>query len=290
MTSSGALLVDKAAGWTSHDVVGRLRRVLGEKRIGHAGTLDPMATGLLVVAVGPVTRLLRFAQGQDKQYTGVLALGAATSTLDKDGVVTATAAVPTLSEIDVNDAAHALCGESTQVPPMVSALKVDGRRLYEIAREGGEVVRAPRPITVRAFALTPEGESQWRFTVTCSAGTYVRVLAADLAERLGTLGHLVELRRTRSGSHAVEEARTVAEIEAAVGRAEQVLLDPRALVAGLATRAATEDEVTALRHGRALAGEVGPSPSAVLGGGGALVGVVEYRGDAWRPLVVLPTS
>jgi tRNA pseudouridine55 synthase len=290
VTASGSLLVDKAAGWTSHDVVGRLRRVLGEKRIGHAGTLDPMATGLLVVAVGPVTRLLRFAQGEDKRYTGVIRLGASTATLDKDGVVTATAPVPTLTVDDVNAAAAAMCGESTQVPPMVSALKVDGRRLYEIAREGGEVERAPRPITVADFTLTPEGERQWRFTVTCSPGTYVRVLAADLAHRLGTLGHLVELRRTASGSHDVTNARTVAEVEAAVALGESVLSDPRELVAGLPHMEVSAEDAAALRHGRALVGGPGPSPSAVLDGAGALVGVVEFRADAWRPVVVLPVS
>lgn len=290
MSASGALLVDKPAGWTSHDVIARLRRVLGEKRIGHAGTLDPMATGLLVVAVGTATRLLRFAQDGMKGYVGVLRLGEATSTLDKDGAVTATSPVPDLTEAEVAAAAAAMCGDQLQVPPMVSALKVDGRRLYEIAREGGEVERAPRPITVDSFALTRAGDVEWRFAVTCSPGTYVRVLAADLALRLGTLGHLRELRRTRSGTHDVADALTLAEVEARVGDGPSALLPPRALVASLPTVTVSEEQARALRQGRVVALEgtaTHRTEVAAITGDGALVGVVHHDGERLRPAVML---
>jgi tRNA pseudouridine55 synthase len=154
-TPSGLLLVDKPAGITSHDVVARVRRILGERRVGHAGTLDPMATGLLVLAVGPSTRLLRFAQAGVKRYRGDVTFGVATDSLDADGVVVARSQVPALDATRVNDVAGAMRGAQTQVPPMVSAIKVNGRRLHALAREGVEVEREARPVTIAAFSLEP---------------------------------------------------------------------------------------------------------------------------------------
>src|SRR5579863_939136 len=211
--SNGLLLVDKDRGLTSHDVVARVRRLLGEKRVGHAGTLDPMATGLLVLGVGPSTRLLRFAQAGVKRYTGTVRLGIATDSLDADGAVTSEAAVPALTPEDLARAAHAFTGSLTQVPPMVSALKVDGQRLHELARRGVEVERAPRAVTISSLAVTREGEDTLAFDVTCSPGTYVRVLMSDLAESLGTLGHLSGLRRQASGRFRVDDALTLEHLE-----------------------------------------------------------------------------
>ena len=210
-TSNGLLLVDKPQGLTSHDVVARVRRILREKKVGHAGTLDPMATGLLVLAVGPSTRLLRFAQSETKRYAGAVKFGVATDSLDADGAVVEERPVPPLTRDVVDAAAAALRGPQEQTPPMVSAIQIDGQRLHELARRGVEVDRPARAITVSAFVARrrPRITAVWRFDVECSVGTYVRVLLSDLAKRLGTVGHLVELRRLASGSHSVEDALTL---------------------------------------------------------------------------------
>jgi tRNA pseudouridine55 synthase len=214
--SNGSLLVDKPQGLTSHDVVARVRRVLSERRVGHAGTLDPMATGLLVLAAGPATRLLSYAQATTKRYVGVARLGVATDSLDADGAVLATAAVAPFDEANLARVAGSLTGEILQVPPMVSALKVNGKRLHELARAGEEVERAPRTIRIERFALTRGDEPDTLlFDVTCSTGTYVRVLLADAAESLGTLGHLTALRRMSSGAKRVEDAWNLDELMSA---------------------------------------------------------------------------
>ncbi|HEY5010390.1 MAG TPA: tRNA pseudouridine(55) synthase TruB, partial [Acidimicrobiales bacterium] len=230
-TNNGLLLVDKAQGLTSHDVVARVRRILHEKKVGHAGTLDPMATGLLVVAVGPSTRLLRFAQSETKRYSGAVKFGVATDSLDADGSVVEERPVPDLPRDAVLAAVSSMIGVQMQTPPMVSAIKIDGQRLHELARRGVEVERAPREIAVTKFSLAPtDDESVWRFDVECSVGTYVRVLLSDLAERLGTIGHLVELRRLASGSHSVEDAFTIEALQDAVDDGRDVLAPPAAFV------------------------------------------------------------
>lgn len=213
-TNNGLLLIDKPRGGTSHDVVARVRKVLNEQRVGHAGTLDPMATGLLVLAVGPSTRLLRFAQSETKRYSGVVTFGVATDSLDADGEILERRDVPDLATKNVNDAARGMLGTQQQTPPMVSALKINGRRLHALAREGVEVDRPSREITIDSFSLEPsESPGEWSFDVTCSVGTYVRVLLADLAAQLSTIGHLSALRRLASGSHLVEHAVTLEEFE-----------------------------------------------------------------------------
>jgi tRNA pseudouridine55 synthase len=166
-TNNGLLLIDKPRGVTSHDVVARVRKVLNEQRVGHAGTLDPMATGLLVLAVGPSTRLLRFAQSETKRYSGIVTLGVATDSLDADGEVLERSDVPALSLERVNGAAREMLGPQQQTPPMVSALKINGRRLHALAREGVEVERAARDITIESFSLeTIESPSEWTFEIT----------------------------------------------------------------------------------------------------------------------------
>ncbi len=211
---SGLVVVDKEAGWTSHDVVARCRRIFGQRRVGHAGTLDPDATGVLLIGLGRATRLVRFLTALEKSYVGEVVLGTATSTLDASGDVTGTWEMDDVPLADVRAAAAALTGEIEQVPPMVSAVKVGGRRLHALAREGIEVERAPRPVTVYRFDVAPgPGAGIFRIEVDCSSGTYVRVLAADLGAALGGGAHLRNLRRTRIGSFGLADAHLIDDLE-----------------------------------------------------------------------------
>jgi tRNA pseudouridine55 synthase len=289
-TSNGLLLIDKPQGITSHDVVARVRLELGERRVGHAGTLDPMATGLLVLAVGPSTRLLRFAQSESKRYIGTVTFGVATDSLDADGQVLERRAVPRRSDVEVNDVARAMLGPQHQTPPMVSAIKVGGRRLHALAREGVEVERAPRAITITAFSLrATDAPEVWEFDVTCSVGTYVRVLLSDLAVRLGTVGHLSSLRRLASGDHDVADALTLLAFKSALERGEEVLKSPRLFVNGLEHVTLNADEERRVRVGQHLelhqpfeADEI-----AAISEDSTLIGVLRRRGEKWKPEVVL---
>lgn len=226
---SGILLVDKPAGWTSHDVVGRLRRMTGQRRIGHSGTLDPMATGLLVVFLGRATRAVEFAEGHDKAYTALLRPGVVTDTLDTTGAVLATSPErPTRSELET--ALGAFRGEIEQLPPMYSALKYNGKKLYEIARAGGEVERKPRPVTIYRLECTGERDGDFVLEVECSKGTYIRTLCDDIGRALGCGACMSGLRRTRAGGFDVRDALTIEEIERR--GAENCLLPVDALFAG----------------------------------------------------------
>jgi len=288
-TSSGLLLIDKPAGLTSHDVVARLRAVFNERRIGHAGTLDPMATGLLIIAVGTSTRLLRFAQAETKRYVGTVQLGVATDSLDADGAVTSTRPVPEVSLDELNAVAQSMIGRQSQTPPMVSALKVKGRRLHEMARAGLEVERSPREIVIDAFAISPsDARDQWDFDVACSTGTYVRVLLSDLAERVDTVGHLTALRRVSSGHHDVANAHTLDDV-AALEDATSVLAPPVQMVSGLETVQLDAERAAKIRLGQRveldetfLSGEI-----AAVDSSGDLVGVLTRRGDLWKPEIVV---
>ena len=289
-TSNGLLLVDKPRGLTSHDVVARVRRILHEKKVGHAGTLDPMATGLLVLAVGPSTRLLRFAQSETKRYAGAVKFGVATDSLDADGAVVDEQPVPTMTRESVQDAASTMLGSQLQTPPMVSAIKVDGQRLHELARRGLEVEREARAITVTSFTLAPsDDDSIWRFDVVCSVGTYVRVLLSDLAQRLGTVGHLVELRRLASGSHTVEDALTLDELADRVLGCGDVLAPPSSFVTGLEHATLSDDQTRAMRMGQrvTLDGTFSGDEIASMDSAGNLVGILQRRQDSWKPELVL---
>jgi tRNA pseudouridine55 synthase len=289
MTNNGLLLIDKPQGVTSHDVVGHVRRVLNEQRVGHAGTLDPMATGLLILGVGPSTRLLRFAQSEVKRYEGVVTFGVRTDSLDADGTVIETAPVPTLTKERVDAAGSSLFGDQEQIPPMVSAIKVNGQRLHALAREGVVIDRKPRWITVFELSLAPLDETRWSFDVTCSVGTYVRVLMSDLAERLGTVGHLSALRRLSSGSHHVGDALTYYELDNRISEDAPVLLAPRAFVENLESIQVSAEEEKKLRMGQRVALEPRESEEiAALNDAGHLVGVLRRRGDSWQPVVILP--
>jgi tRNA pseudouridine55 synthase len=292
-TSNGLLLVDKAPGLTSHDVVAQVRKILNEKKVGHAGTLDPMATGLLVLAVGPSTRLLRFAQGEDKHYAGDVKFGVATDSLDADGAVTSEATVPELTIDDVRSATSAMLGTQRQTPPMVSAIQIGGQRLHELARQGIEVERDDREITVSSFALSPSGDpAVWHFDVACSVGTYVRVLLSDLAQRLGTVGHLVALRRLSSGDHHVEDALTVDALAEAVERGDTVLAPPASFVTNLENVALDEEQEKKLRMGQriTIARDFASNEIAAVNGNGALIGILRRREQTWKPEVILPAS
>ncbi|HTV12647.1 MAG TPA: tRNA pseudouridine(55) synthase TruB [Acidimicrobiales bacterium] len=299
----GVLVLDKPAGCTSHDVVNICRQVFGQKRVGHAGTLDPDATGALVVGLGQATRLLQFLGGATKRYTGVVVLGTSTTTLDSSGEITAEYQMSAVSAEEVASAAGRLTGEIMQVPPMVSALKVGGRRLHELARRGVEVERAPRPVVVSSFGTRVIGATERgpvvAVDVECSAGTYVRSLAADLGRLLGGGAYLRELRRLRSGAFSVEEAVSLEVLRSEAGPARWVVSPAAALrQAGFAEAVAGVELADLVRHGRVLpvevlrgAGANGPGPWAVTSGVGHLLAVYErYRGDVAKPAAVFEAT
>jgi tRNA pseudouridine55 synthase len=210
----GVLLVDKPTDHTSHDVVARLRGKLRTKRVGHAGTLDPMATGLLVILVGKATRLSQYLTGVDKEYEGSVELGKITNTQDAEGDVMEVRPVPPLTREQVQAAMKGFLGDQYQTPPMFSAVKIDGVPLYKKARQGEEVEREPRFIRVAAWELTGWAPPRFDFRMQCSKGTYVRTLAHDLGQKLGCGAHLAALRRTASGSFRIGQALTMEQIEA----------------------------------------------------------------------------
>jgi tRNA pseudouridine55 synthase len=295
--AEGFLLVDKPGGWTSHDVVARCRRLLGERRLGHAGTLDPMATGLLVLGLGRATRLLRFVQHLPKVYRAVGVFGVATDTLDADGAVLWRQPMP-VTEEEVRRAAARFVGTIAQVPPMVSARRVEGRRLYDLAREGKEVERAARTVEVQAFDLVdfaPSDYPEAAFRIRCGSGTYVRTLVDDVARALGGRAHLTALRRVRSGSLRVEQAHTLEAIAAAAARNEAavLLLDPAEGLADLPAVRVTTETAAAVCHGAVFpAPLLGLAPAAagphrVLDPGGRLLAVYRIEGRAARPEVVV---
>lgn len=282
----GVVVIDKPAEWTSHDVVAKSRGVLGTRKIGHSGTLDPDATGVLVLGVGKATRLLRFLTELPKSYVGEIVLGVETSTLDAAGEITATHDMSTVTDDEVRAATLPLTGAIEQIPPMVSAVKIDGKRLHELAREGKEVDRPPRPVTVFRYEVEPiAGEpGVWRCEVDCSSGTYVRTLAADLGSALGGGAHLRALRRTAVGGFTLDDAGTIEApalrpIADAVRHLSQVVADDRLAVE--------------IGHGKVLdraALGVGDTagPWAVCDEEGELLAVYEAHKGATKPSVVIP--
>jgi tRNA pseudouridine55 synthase len=275
----GMVVVDKEAGWTSHDAVARCRRIFSQRRVGHAGTLDPDATGVLLVGLGRFTRLLRFLTGLPKSYEAEVVLGRATSTLDASGEVTGTWDMSGVDLADVRKAAATLTGVVDQVPPMVSARKVGGRRLHELARAGIEVERAARPVTVARFDVDPAPEGEpggFRIEVDCSTGTYVRVLAADLGEALGGGAHLRNLRRTRIGSFGVDEARTLGAVTTVH------VLTPAQALRDMAQVELDDEMARSVSHGLALdrvsVGATGEGPWGLVDRDGRLLAVYEATG------------
>lgn len=284
----GLAVVDKEAGWTSHDVVARARGILGTRRVGHAGTLDPDATGILLLGVGRVTRLLRFLTALPKTYTATVVLGVETSTLDASGEVVATHDMGTVTADQVRAAARGLTGDILQVPPMVSAVRVGGRRLHELARQGLEVDREARPVTVHRFDVAPTDEpGRWRVTVVCSSGTYVRTLAADLGRALGGGAHLGDLRRTAVGSFTEDDALALQ----ALGPGD--LRSPAEAMRDLPRRGVGPDVARAVGFGKVLSADVlgvadgAEGPWAVVDGEGRLLAVYQ-RHEAAGPGALKP--
>ncbi len=249
----GILVVDKPCGMTSHDVVVQVRRLTGQKRVGHAGTLDPMAAGVLIVCLGRATRVVEYLTGLDKTYRAVIRLGVETDTYDADGQVVATRPV-NLSETDLRSALSRFVGEIDQVPPMYSALKREGRRLYKLARKGVEVERPPRrvkvyDITLRAWQA--DGQPEATIDVRCSSGTYIRSLAHDLGAVLGCGAHLTALTRLASGSFTLDEAVKLADLEGLANL--QGLLRPLdAALQGLPAITLDADQARRVTRGQAI--------------------------------------
>jgi tRNA pseudouridine55 synthase len=296
-TVHGFVVVDKPVGITSHDVVARLRRRFSERRVGHSGTLDPDATGVLIVALGNATRLLQFLGDLPKTYTGEVVFGTATRTLDASGEVTATRDMSTLTIDRIREASKAFLGDIAQIPPMVSAIKVGGRRLHEIAREGGEVHREPRHVTIHRYVVGDvvdrvDGNPVVNIEVTCSSGTYIRTLAADLGEALGGVAHLRNLRRRAIGDFVVGANHDSASIDTAP-------LQPAVAVmahldgVNVAMVSVDADSAVKVRNGRsfdalgALDGREGER-RIVLNERNELIAVYSRASDAWRAEVVMP--
>jgi tRNA pseudouridine55 synthase len=285
--TSGLVIVDKPAGWTSHDVVGKLRRLAGTRRVGHAGTLDPMATGVLVVGVGKATRLLGHLALTEKAYDATIRLGQSTNTDDAEGEITASASAAAVADAALHAGIAALTGEIQQVPPQVSAIKVDGKRAYKMARAGEDVALAARPVTVHDFTVRDvrrHGDLvDVDASITCSSGTYIRGLARDLGRALRVGGHLTALRRTRVGSYDLGLARTIEQLTEAL----EVLPMGEAVAAAFPRRDVSEGDARTIAHGGRLpAAGLGSGPIGVFAPDGTLLALVEESGTVARPLAV----
>jgi len=294
--NSGILLVDKPQGITSHDVVSRVRKAAGTRKVGHAGTLDPLATGLLVLGLNSSTRLLTFLVGLDKGYDATIRLGVSTTTDDGDGDVVATTSAAGVADDAIDAGIARLTGPISQVPTTVSAIKVDGRRAYDLARAGVEVELKARDVTISEFTVLDRRDAvvdgvavrDLDVRVSCSSGTYVRALARDLGADLGVGGHLTALRRTRVGPFDVTRASVLEGIDVA-----PALLPPVDVARTLfAEWSMTDAETVDLGHGKRVAVELAdtPGPVAAVTPTGRLAGLVSVRGGAAKPIVNFPTD
>jgi tRNA pseudouridine55 synthase len=283
----GLLVVDKPAGWTSHDVVAKVRRLSGTRKVGHAGTLDPMATGVLVVGIGRATRLLGLLATGDKAYDATIRLGETTVTDDAEGEPLAAVDTSHLEEPAIREEMTRLTGDLFQVPSAVSAVKVEGRRAYQRVRDGEDVRLAPRQVRVTRFDLAGlhrhAGVVDLEVHVECSTGTYVRALARDLGDALGVGGHLTALRRTRVGSYGLEVARTIEQHEQALA----VIGLDEAAARSFPVFPAPDDLVAGIRNGRPFTAHLGGSgPVAVLAPDGRFLALYEQHGPVAKPVAV----
>ncbi|MDQ0613153.1 tRNA pseudouridine55 synthase [Microbacterium sp. W4I4] len=293
MASHGILLVDKPGGLTSHDVVARVRRAFGTRKVGHAGTLDPMATGLLVIGIEGATRLLTYIVGADKTYTATIRLGSRTTTDDAEGDLVDTADAGAWASVDdeaVQNGIRSLTGAISQVPSSVSAIKVAGRRAYDLVRAGESVELAAREVTVSRFDLIAQRRTadflDLDVIVDCSSGTYIRALARDLGDALGVGGHLTALRRTRVGGFHVEDAVGIDDLDGA-----PTLSPAAAAERVMPVLPVTAEEARDLRHGKRLVGQrdrLTASEVAALDPDGALVGILEARGKDIKSAMNMP--
>lgn len=287
----GFLVVDKPSGPTSHDVVAAVRRATGIKKVGHAGTLDPMATGVVVVALGRATRLIRFVQDTPKEYVATARFGEQTDTLDADGAILGREPMD-VDHADVARAAERFVGEILQVPPMVSALKVGGKRLYQLAREGVEVEREPRPVTIHELEIIDVGPPPYpevEMRVVCGKGTYVRTLADDIARALGGVAHLTALRRTSVGALTLDQAVPLDEVDR---RWEAAVVPAAVALRHLPSVLVDDETVASVSHGARLAQRLDPGiendqPYLVVDGEDRLIAVYRNAGHGSRAEVVL---
>ncbi|MQY02850.1 tRNA pseudouridine(55) synthase TruB [Actinomadura macrotermitis] len=285
--NSGLVIVDKPADWTSHDVVAKMRRLAGTRRVGHAGTLDPMATGVLVIGVEKATRLLGHLALTEKGYDATIRLGQSTNTDDAEGEITASASAAGVTDEALAAGIAKLTGPIMQTPPQVSAIKVNGERAYKSARKGEQVELKERPVTVPEFTVTAvrrHGDLvDVDASIACSSGTYIRALARDLGADLGCGGHLTYLRRTRVGPYDLTMARTLEQL------AEEMAILPigDAVAAAFPRRDVTEEDARKVMHGGRLpAAGLGPGPIGVFAPDGTLLSLVEEQGKVAKPLAV----
>ncbi len=253
MGMNGIILVDKPCGWTSHDVVGKLRGILRERRIGHSGTLDPMATGLLVVFAGRATRAVEFAEADSKEYIAGLRLGVSTDTQDTTGnVLNICEALPSKDELIA--AANGFLGEISQIPPMYSAIKMNGKKLYELARRGEIVERSPRKVTISKLELVGEDKSDYILDIHCSKGTYIRTLCSDIGDKLGCGGCMSSLRRVKAGVFSITQAHTMEQIQAAadLGGLDGIIIPVDTLFTDKPKLTVNEFEEKKLRNGNTI--------------------------------------
>lgn len=253
MGMNGIILVDKPCGWTSHDVVGKLRGILRERRIGHSGTLDPMATGLLVVFAGRATRAVEFAEADSKEYIAGLRLGVSTDTQDTTGnVLNICEALPSKDELIA--AANGFLGEISQIPPMYSAIKINGKKLYELARRGEIVERSPRKVTISKLELVGEDKCDYILDIHCSKGTYIRTLCSDIGDKLGCGGCMSSLRRVKAGVFSITQAHTMEQIQAAAdsGGLDGIIIPVDTLFTDKPKLTVNEFEEKKLRNGNTI--------------------------------------
>lgn len=285
--ADGLVVVDKPAGWTSHDVVARTRKLAGTRRVGHAGTLDPMATGVLVLGIGKATRLLGHLALTDKAYDATIRLGVTTVTDDAEGEPVSTTPAGHVDDAAIGSAVSALTGDISQVPSSVSAIKVDGERAYKRVRDGDTVELAARPVTVSVFAVRATRRTaeviDLDVTVECSTGTYVRALARDLGAALGVGGHLTALRRTRVGPYELAQAHTLEALE----KSFALLPIADAVRVAFPVREVDAEQARVLGHGGPLpALGLADGPVAVLGPDGTFLALVEERNGLAKPVAV----
>jgi tRNA pseudouridine55 synthase len=293
---NGLLVVDKPAGMTSHDVVGRVRRLVGMKRVGHGGTLDPFATGILVVAVGRSTRLLQYVQDSRKGYRAHVVLGASTDTADVDGVLLETAMRndwPSVEEVAA--AVKTFVGEIDQVPPAHSAIKVGGRKLYELARAGQQVEVPTRSVTIHAIEIVRYEPPELILDIACGKGTYIRSIARDIGALLGTEAYCHTLRRTNSGGFCLADAWTLDDLAERDIRAEwpAIALHPDAALTELPAIVLGEAETSAWYHGRSVSVPRSTTPEAAVrayGNDGSFLGVGSWDENLLQPKLVLPAE
>lgn len=288
----GVLNIDKPAGITSHDVVARVRRLSGIRRVGHAGTLDPLATGVLLLCIGRSTRLSEYLIGQDKRYLTTIRLGQETNTYDAEGEITAEKPV-TVTEADLQAVLPRFRGPIAQVPPMFSAIKKDGQPLYKMAREGLEIERPSRDVIIYDLTLLSWNTPFLELDIRCSSGTYIRSIAHDLGQALGCGGHITELRRTEIGQFSLETASPLDRLTA--DSWQDLLLPADTAVQHLPSITFTNDEAARLqmgqRLGREAAGSQAPTtdPCRAYDGDGNFIGLVTAQPDYWQPHKILVT-